>query len=299
MIKIRFFSIILLILSSLYIVGCSSSKIDLNNVNLDKNNSIQSIEKSDNEINNINLNKGDIRINNRIPTIVLEKGDLISQKFIDSIKTCTPYSERFYIEKLEIYADRRINGVKNGLCNYVESLFENQILDCYYPISMGENIATHFELLLNASEVETYVSTVNGSLILTDHIDAKEFNSTLTDKSKKSFCNFSFVNISDRLLGCEDYIIDYQNPFSGLILPTEVKYIGDGQCLYKESLLNGTIIECIFSENDRKLIAESPSFESGIKSVFVSKSPIITMVGEKSFSVDEQLILNSSCKLVN
>jgi hypothetical protein len=64
------------------------------------------------------------------------------------------------------------------------------------------------------------------------------------------------LDLADKLESCEVYTQNFNHPYTGESLERKVNGIVDGKCSYIETMPNGGKMECKYTEESRKAVAQ-------------------------------------------
>lgn len=127
---------------------------------------------------------------------VFASADAIAPAFIESIKTCKPYSGSEKEPLMETIITRRIYGIQNNSCIYKEgsAVDGKTYMECRYPVSMLGAISKHY-MAINKSSSSSFHTTINfsenGASANTKYtLDDKPIDNPLQYAIDKGYCQF-------------------------------------------------------------------------------------------------------------
>ncbi len=110
--------------------------------------------------------------------------------FSNNLSSCTPYSCKFEHPKTHEILEKKIVGIKDGKCNYTETLSDKKILNCHYDETSRKKVSDFYKKLIDAkfiAQTEPFEDKVNGidnpiKTMITDNICIIEENNEILDK---------------------------------------------------------------------------------------------------------------------
>lgn len=113
---------------------------------------------------------------------------IVTQEFINKIKTCTPYDAKFTHPFTGEQMRRKIYGVQNGTCLYKERMPGDMVMVCHYPINMLSAISTYYYQCEKGETFETS-GTIGQQKSVKTKINGKEEYNPLQDSFDKGYCD--------------------------------------------------------------------------------------------------------------
>ena len=101
------------------------------------------------------------------------------------------------------------------------------------------------------AEGKTPIMTDDGGNLMTD-ADGKP----MTDPNAAAAKAGAVPQLADKLESCEVYAQGFTHPFTGDLMGKNIAGLTDGKCLYIEDMPRGGKMECRYSEESRKAVAQ-------------------------------------------
>jgi hypothetical protein len=114
------------------------------------------------------------------------------------------------------------------------------------------------------------------------------------------------IAFADSLISCTKNVITFEHPFTGEMLKKEISGIINGKCIYIEQMPNNGKMECKYTENERKVVAqyykdiinaESISTDVSVNSKSNKKEITYTINGKNVTNPLEEMMSSGVCTI--
>jgi hypothetical protein len=106
----------------------------------------------------------------------------------EKLETCTPYTCTYKHPFADIKLERKILGLKNGKCGYVETMPNNGRMECSYDEAARKSLAKLSRLLVNAKETSSKTSYKNGKQVTVTLVDGVEVDNPVATALENGNC---------------------------------------------------------------------------------------------------------------
>jgi hypothetical protein len=184
----------------------------------------------------------------------------------DKLESCETFSCEEENSFTGTMAKKEISGMIDNKCLYTENT-DGIITECRYPEELRKEVAEYERAMTNYKKREFKYTNdpKTGEPLSLEIIDGKEFNNPRTKAFEENICiskEQEIVGTCDELPNkletCEPFScqLEQMNIGKKYILKKSVSGLINGKCLYTEEMTEFGKINCEFSEDMRKRIAQ-------------------------------------------